>query len=124
MIFPEYVPLRSWRSLRLWLHMMGDRQPATVDFLVDIGHYPIDLAGAAIFHLGEPAFGTDFPCKIANNVYLSINQRYGSLRTTHSAVAGRQTRQSTNSLVHCYGTSWMSPLKILRSSVIHSRGMD
>src|SRR5882672_1195326 len=60
--------------------MMGDRQPAAVDFLVDVGHYPIDFAGAAVLHLGEPALGTDFPGKIADNAYMSINQRDRSLR--------------------------------------------
>ena len=60
--------------------MMGDRQPAAVDFLVDVGHDPIDFACAAVFHLGEPALGADFPGKIADDAYMSINQRHRSLR--------------------------------------------
>jgi hypothetical protein len=60
--------------------MMGDRQPAPVDFLVDVGHYPIDFAAAAVSHLGEPALSTDLPGKIADNAHMGINQRYRSLR--------------------------------------------
>lgn len=41
--------------------MMGDGQPAAVDLFVDVGHHPIDFTRAAVFHLGQPALGTDFP---------------------------------------------------------------
>jgi hypothetical protein len=59
-------------SLRLWLNMMGNYEPAPVDFFVDVGNNVVGRGVFAIFHFWGPTLLTDLPREIAIDVNMLV----------------------------------------------------
>ena len=62
----------NFQLLRLGLHVMGNYEPAAVDFLVDVRDNVVHLLISAVLHFWCPALLPHFPREIAVNVNVLV----------------------------------------------------
>jgi hypothetical protein len=68
-------PRLIFRLLRFRLNVMGNYEPAPIDFLVDVRDNVVHLLISAVLHFWCPVLLPHFPREIAVNVNVLIRQR-------------------------------------------------